>query len=916
MKTIVRLLTTGIIVLFAFGINLAQVPGLFNYQAVVRGTDGHILANENVNIRFSIYEENQSSVILFSEYHETTANAFGLINLKVGSGININGAIDDVDWGSGNYFLKVEISQDDGTTYTEIGNTKLVSVPYALYAQNVQNINDADADPNNEYQTLAFENDSLAISNGNKIQIPITDTTWRSQGNNLYYNEGKVGIGTNQPVSNLEIKGTELNNDTDPLLAVVNSTGDTVFSVFQSGVRIYVDDNPDSKVSGNRGGFAVGGFSSSKGLTNEFLRVTPDSVRVYVGEDEAKVSGNRGGFAVGGFSSSKGLTNEFLRVTPDSVRIYIEESATKVTGNRGGFAVGGFSSSKDSPTEKADILKEYFNISGNYSADVVNPSEARILWYPNKEAFMAGRVLVESPDSVGLNSWATGYESKSIGNYSQALGYKAKARGNNSTAIGNLAIVDSANSYAFGNNTYVSDINSYAIGNGASVSGEGAYAIGSGALAQGNYSFALGSDGIDSAGIATNVTKALGDYSYAFGMGSIASSIGAFAMGTQDTASGQFSVAIGYKAKAIGSYNSVAIGSNCIASGNWSSFAFGNGVIASGDNSTALGDHTEATGNFSTTLGWRTRASGEASTAMGLDTKASGQSSTAMGKISEAIGFCSTAMGFEAIASGNISFSAGNYTTAGGEASVALGQWTKANGYVSVAIGHSNSAKGDYSIALGRDLVAKSFCEVVVGSNNDTTYSLTQNEWIETEPIFTVGNAPGGAPGSNAFMVLKNGSVGIGCYPGATGENVLAIKTTMPGHQPPTVPIADGVLLFAQDVSESAELKVMDEAGNTTTLSPHSFILTNKSEPMAWSFFSENKNLGYKINIDMLKAIRTIEELSGEKLVYIQDLKTQKILEGDYSVSFIEVIEQQQNKITELEKRLNAIETLLDQAKK
>jgi len=84
----------------------------------------------------------------------------------------------------------------------------------------------------------------------------------------------------------------------------------------------------------------------------------------------------------------------------------------------------------------------------------------------------------------------------------------------------------------------------------------------------------------------------------------------------------------------------------------------------------------------------------------------------------------------------------------------------------------------------------------------------------------------------------------------------------------PSASVTDGVVLFAEDVASSSELKVRDEAGNTTTLSPHNFSLIPEgpSEDMAWSYFSERD--GKRINIDMLKAIRLIERLSGEKLVH------------------------------------------------
>ncbi|MFH2143458.1 MAG: tail fiber domain-containing protein, partial [Bacteroidota bacterium] len=101
------------------------------------------------------------------------------------------------------------------------------------------------------------------------------------------------------------------------------------------GVRVWVNDDGGSKASGNRGGFAVGGYSPSKaGFTNEYLRVTPDSVRVYIDDDYigSKAAGNRGGFAVGGFSPSKGfITNDYLFIQDDSTRVY-------VTGDEG-FAV-------------------------------------------------------------------------------------------------------------------------------------------------------------------------------------------------------------------------------------------------------------------------------------------------------------------------------------------------------------------------------------------------------------------------------------------------------------------------------------------------------------------------------------------------------------------------------------------------
>ena len=84
----------------------------------------------------------------------------------------------------------------------------------------------------------------------------------------------------------------------------------------------------------------------------------------------------------------------------------------------------------------------------------------------------------------------------------------------------------------------------------------------------------------------------------------------------------------------------------------------------------------------------------------------------------------------------------------------------------------------------------------------------------------------------------------------------------------PTGSVANGVVLYSEDVSSSAELKVRDEAGNVTTLSPHNFALIpgGASEPMAWAYYSERD--GHRSNVDMLRLARRVERLTGEKLVY------------------------------------------------
>ncbi len=169
-----------------------------------------------------------------------------------------------------------------------------------------------------------------------------------------------MGIGTHTANGKLEIQGDGSGGIDELLLVVKNAAGDTVFAVYNGGVRIYVDDNT-SKAVGSRGGFAVGGFTSGKGvLSNEYLRISPDSIRFYV-DDNVLEKADRGGFAVGGFTSGKTLTNEYLRVTPDSVRVYVSEDS-KSTGSRGGFAIGGLTSGKGNESEFMQMTKQNYFI--------------------------------------------------------------------------------------------------------------------------------------------------------------------------------------------------------------------------------------------------------------------------------------------------------------------------------------------------------------------------------------------------------------------------------------------------------------------------------------------------------------------------------------------------------------------------
>lgn len=146
-------------------------------------------------------------------------------------------------------------------------------------------------------------------------------------------------------------------------------------------------------------------------------------------------------------------------------------------------------------------------------------------------------------------------------------------------------------------------------------------------------------------------------------------------------------------------------------------------------------------------------------------------------------------------------------------------------------------------------------------------------------------------------FITIHGNLGVGTKLFGNGTNTLCIEN----GTAPNASISDGILLYSEDAPTTSELKVRDEAGNITTLSPHNFSLTAKSEPMAWSYYSENASTGQIINVDMLRAVRIIEKLTGEKLAFIKDSKNDGF-ETDVEENTIGIIQQQQKEIDELKK--------------
>ena len=114
-------------------------PQGFNYQSIVRDGSGNPLTNQTVTLLFSIRSGAPNGPVAYSEKQALSTNEFGLVNLIIGQGgVPLLGDFNAINWGGGAKYLTVSV-ETTPNVFDEIGTSQLMSVPYALYAQNVAN---------------------------------------------------------------------------------------------------------------------------------------------------------------------------------------------------------------------------------------------------------------------------------------------------------------------------------------------------------------------------------------------------------------------------------------------------------------------------------------------------------------------------------------------------------------------------------------------------------------------------------------------------------------------------------------------------------------------------------------------------------------------------------------------------------
>jgi len=124
---------------FFLTIGHAQSPEKFTYQSIIKNSAGYLLKSQDVGLKISVLFNSSNGIAVYSEEHTVESNNNGLVTLIIVEGVSSD-VFSDIDWGGGEFFLKVEVDPEGGVNYVMEQTSQLLSVPYALYAGNA-NVN-------------------------------------------------------------------------------------------------------------------------------------------------------------------------------------------------------------------------------------------------------------------------------------------------------------------------------------------------------------------------------------------------------------------------------------------------------------------------------------------------------------------------------------------------------------------------------------------------------------------------------------------------------------------------------------------------------------------------------------------------------------------------------------------------------
>jgi hypothetical protein len=402
---------------------------MISYQGTLTDEYGAAL-DTTIDMTFSIYSDSTGGSQLWTETQTAVGVSNGVFNVLLGRA----NAISDTVFNDPERWLGVQVGGDPELTPRQ----RIAAVGYAIWA--------------GEADTADYARSAAGASDGD----------WAISGDNMYsILAGNVGIGTDSPITRLDVRGIGV--DAPSVLQLANSDRSHFLSLFpgRSG-----DPNPFI--------FWKDGdplrFATDEGGWSEKMRIASDG-KVGIGTETPAAKLDVQGTLNVGLEDSVGYDVNFYGAYSGS-RLFWNESKMAL---RAGEDTDGTHWYPDSLGRYSFAAGKNTKARGIYSTAMGLGTTAR----SDAATAMGWNTIASGPatTAMGLSTKASGSCATSMGvgtiasgNYSTAMGYNTTASGRYSTAIGRYVTADTTDAIVLGkgksdSNRLVNDIeNSLMVG--------------------------------------------------------------------------------------------------------------------------------------------------------------------------------------------------------------------------------------------------------------------------------------------------------------------------------------------------------------------------------------------------------------------------------------------------------------------
>lgn len=215
------------------------VPQAFPYSSQIRDANGALITDRFISLRVTMRTGTPDGPPVYVEVDTTTTSPTGIFTVVIGGGTILQGSFDSIPWMDGQVYQQVELDENGGSNFTDMGTTQLLSLPYALAAGNGVtdvkfdatgkiNITPADGREEIKSETASWLTTGNAGSNGfigttDNVDLVLKRNNaegLRLRANNALSTTGMLGVGVANPVTSLDVNGGVTLRDT-----VVNVSG-------------------------------------------------------------------------------------------------------------------------------------------------------------------------------------------------------------------------------------------------------------------------------------------------------------------------------------------------------------------------------------------------------------------------------------------------------------------------------------------------------------------------------------------------------------------------------------------------------------------------------------------------------------------------------------------------------------------